>query len=769
MSGGPTGSGDQEEEEVFDPFSVIRNDISGTIYGPSIQVRDIHGNVEVHQPVSSSPPPSQLPPPVQLTGRAKDLAAMDSARASRVIVITGPPGIGKTALAVNWGHSVRAEFSDGVLYDDLHGHAPDGPAAPSDVLGRFLRGLGVAPQQVPAELAELTAMYRSTTVGRKMLVVLDDALTAAEVVPLLPPSPESVAVRTSRWRLGGLAARGARIISLDGLEPDAALELLSRTLGDDRAQAEPDAARQLVHLCARLPLAVCVAGARLAARPRWPVSELVQALAQEQRRLAALAMEDDMAVRPALDLSYRSLETEAARMYRMVGMYPGTRFDSGVAAAAASVTVVEAKRLLGVLTDANLLDDAEGGKYRFHDLTRLHAREMAESDEPETAREIATRRILDWFLATVINAGQSVTPYRDDQPRDVRHWPAEPTQFTDSGSALEWLDRELPDVMAAARFAVAQGLPAMAWQLADAMWPFFLYRGHYTERLVFDQLGLDAARVAGDSLGEAKMLNRMGLVVLDLGRFDEADRYFRQALSVWRQMGNDYRIASSLRRLGLVAVARGSHDEAIESFRRALDAYRALGARRQIALTLSDLGAALTDANSAAEAITHLREAGSLLAAIPDPYNEARAITRLGRAHEQEGERAAATDHMRRALRIMRDIGSSRGEAEVLVSLGGLAERADRPDEACQRYADAQRILAKLGSPQAAQVGERLSRLREGGEDGEEPNHAGLVAVPATHRRPYLADGLEISQLRLSQRRRGGEAVCDLPPGVQHC
>ncbi len=711
-SSGPTGPGDQEE--VLGPYSKSRNEIGGTVYGPAVQARDIHGDVHLRQPPSRLPAPSQLPPPVRLAGRAEALAAIDAARANRMIVITGPPGIGKTALAVHWSHAVRENFPDGALYEDLHGHAPDGPARPGDVLGRFLRALGVTPHQVPAELAELTALYRSLTAGKRMLVVLDDALTAAQAYPLLPPSTGSMAVVTSRWRLGGLAARGARFIQLDRLDYDAALDLLSHTLGDDRAFAEPHAARELVDLCARVPLAVCVAGARLAARSRWPISEMVQALTHERRRLAALAMEDDMAVRPALDLSYRSLEPEAARMYRTMGLYPGTRFDSSVAAAAASVSRAEARRLLGVLTDANLLDDVEGAQYRFHDLTRLHAHEMAEHEESAVARDIAVRRMLDWFMATVTSAGQTITPYRHDQPRDVRYAPAEPVRFIDADSALEWLDGALPEVLAAARFAAGQGLPILAWQLADAMWPLFLYRGRYTERLEFDRLGLDAARGGGDALGEAKMLNRMGLAVMKLGQFDEADRHFRQALSMWERMGDAYRVASSLHRLGFVAAARQRPGDAIDWFTRALAAYRELGATREIALTLSDLGDTLIGAGRPAEAVTHLREAGSLLAEISDPYNQARVLTRLGRAHEHAGDFPAADDHLRRALRSMRDIGSSRGEAEALAALGSLAERAGRPDEARRRYADAERILLRLGHPQAAQIRERLTRLGAG-------------------------------------------------------
>jgi Tetratricopeptide repeat/NB-ARC domain len=679
--------------------SGLGNEIDGIIHGPAIQARNIRGDIHFHQPSSSLPPPSQLPPPVRLVGRAQDLAALDAARPDRVILITGPPGIGKTALAVGWGHLIRADFPDGVLFDDLHGYAADGPTRPGEVLGRFLRALGIAPHQVPAELAELTALYRSVLADKRMLVVLDDALTAAQVVPLLPPSPASVTVVTSRQRLGGLAARGARILQLDRLATDAAVELLRRTLGDDRASAEPYAARDLVGLCAKVPLAVCVAGARLAARSRWPISEMVRALEQERRRLAALAMEDDVAVRPALDLSYRSLDSAAARMYRTMSLFPGSRFGSGVAAAAASVTQAEARRLLGLLTDANLLDDAEGGRYRFHDLTRLHAREMAEHEEPAPVLAVVARRMTDWFLAAVTSAGQVVVPYRSGQPRDIRYPPAEPARFPDPGRALDWLDHELPEVIAVARFAAGHGFLTAVWQLADAMWPLFLYQGRYAERLEFDRLGLDAARRGGDRLGEAKMLNRIGLAVLHLGRLDEADTYFQQARRTWEELGDRGRAAGCLRRLALVAVRGYRPDDAIGYFTRALSTYRALNDARHVALTLSDLADVLIGSGRPHEAMTALHEADSLLAGIDDPYNQARVLIRLGRAEEQAGELAAADGHLSRALDSMREIGSLRGQAEALLALGRLAEHDGRPERARRRYAEAREILTRIGDP----------------------------------------------------------------------
>lgn len=718
MSSGPAESEWQGVAGAFSKIPETRNEISGIIYGSSIQARDIHGNVCIYEHASSLPPPSQLPPPIRLTGRALDLAAMDAARGSRVIVVTGQPGIGKTSLAVNWCHGVREDFPDGVLYEDLHGYAPDGPGRPGDALGRFVRALGVGPREVPTELAELTALYRSLLADKRVLVVLDDALTAAQVSPLLPPSTDSAAVVTSRRRLGGLATRGARIIQIDRLASDAALDLLSRTLGDDRTLAEPQAARDLVELTARVPLALCVAGAHLAARTKWPISEMVDALVNERRRLAALTMEGDVAVRSALDVSYQSLEPEAARMYRLMGLFPGSRFRSAMAAAAAMVSHPEAKRLLGVLTDANLVDDAERGTHRFHDLTKVHAQDVALREESRAARDAALRRMLDWYMAAVTSAGQIVAPYRHDQHRDIGYPPSEPARFPDAGSALEWLDHELPEVMTAARFAAAHGFPAVAWQLADAMWPLFLYNGRYGERLEFDRLGLKASRDCGDRLGEAKMLNRIGLAVMDLGQLDAADTYFQQALRAWERMGNADRVAGCMRRLGFVAVARRRTDDAIDYFTAALRTYRELASSRKVALTLSDLGDVLTSADRAAEAVASLREASSLLADIADPYNQALVRIRLGLALEHAGQHAAADGDLRTALGRMRDIGSARGEAEALVALGSLAERAGRPADARQKYEAAVRILTRISSPRTGQVRERLARLDDPGAPG---------------------------------------------------
>jgi tetratricopeptide (TPR) repeat protein len=713
MGGGPPA--EQGDDGVVPGGSHgSHHEIKGSVFGPAIQARDVYGGIHVHDSQAAVPLPRQLPPPVGLSGRSREFAAIDAARASCVVVITGPPGIGKTALAVGWGHARREDFDDGQLYADLRGHAADGPASPSEVLGMFLRALGIGANAVPAELAELTALYRSATSGKRLVIVLDDAITAAQVIPLLPASPESVALVTSRWRLASLVVQGARTLQLDRLEPDAALDLLARVLGDERVAAEPAATRELARLCAYFPLTLCIAAARLAVRPNWPVSEMADALRQERRRLAALAVEEDMAMRAALDLSYRALPTEAARMYRLMGLLPGSVFDSHVAAAAATLPVATTRQLLGVLADANLLDDVADGRYRFHDLIKLHARGLAEQAEYRAESEEAVERMLSWYLATVTDAGQTVTPYRHDQPRDVRYRPAEPIFFVNAAVALDWLERELPSVAAAIRYSAEHGFPVVAWQLVDALWPLFVRRGLYRERLELDRIGVAAARSCADATGEAKMLNRLGLALIDSGELDEAAECFDRASVIWRAAGNDYRLASSLRRLGLVEHARGRCVMALERFSRALTTYQRLGEQRAVARTLSDIGAALTDAGRPAEALPRLDQARELLASLPDPYNQARVLARLGRAQEQAGDRSVAAGTLDAALHAMRQAQSPPGEADVLRFMGHLAESEGQLREARRRYEEALAILTRLDAPGAAELRDQIQRLAPG-------------------------------------------------------
>lgn len=679
------------------------NELSGTVHGPVVQAGTIHGDVHIYPPPPATLPlPGQLPPPgPPLAGRDADLQAMDTAaQAGRVILVTGLAGTGKTALTLSWAHGMRDRFPDGTLFADLLGYAPGGPTSAGEVLGRFLRALGVDTRRVPADPAELTSLYRSAMAGKRVLVVLDDARSGEQVLPLLPPGPASTAVVTSRLRLGSLVPHGARFVPVGPLDPGAGLDLLSRIVNGGRAGAEPDAARDLVKLCGGHPLALCVAGARLAVRPAWRVSEMTALMRLNRERLAALATEDDTAVTAALDLSYEALPGEAAHMYRLAGLFPGIWFDSRAAAAAAEVPHAEARRLLGLLADANLLEDPGGNQYQFHDLTRLHAFEKAQ-DEPAAVRDEAVGRMLDWYLAAAVSARHAVTRYYADadQAPGIRYPPADPARFGSDSQALDWLDGELPNMLAVAREADSHRQFTAVWQLADAMWPLFLYRGRHAERLELDRLGLQAARTAGDALGEATMLYRLGTALKNDGRFDQAEACTGQAMDAWQRLGRPDRVAGCLRRLGSIAMARRRPDQAAELFTRALAGYRKYGDSRHIAVTLSNLSETLTVTGNPAGAIAALDEARTLLEGYPDPHSRARALTRLGLAYDRAGDPGTAYAHLGAALNITRQIGSASAEADVLTALGDLARRTGREDEAQARYDEADQVRARLRSP----------------------------------------------------------------------
>ncbi|MET9867659.1 NB-ARC domain-containing protein, partial [Streptomyces sp. NPDC006386] len=380
--------------------------------------------------------------------------------------VSGLGGIGKTTLALRWLHALRPQFPDGQLYADLGAQDPAGGVLPDEVLGRFLRALGVSAQDVPVTLAERTALYRSLTAERRLVVLLDDAATAAQVRPLLPAG-RSVTAVTSRGRMPGLTVDGCYPVHLEPLGPDAAMELLADTLPDDRVAAQPDAARLLVELCAGLPLAVRVAGARLAARPERRITTMVRALTEERDRLEVLAIDGDHDVRATLDLSYRTLPPRAARLYRLLGLHPGPEFGSAVAAAVLTpegeatepdATEHEATELLEKLHDASLLLDRGEERHRFHDLVRLHAAGKAVEDESPQERERAVRRIADHYLASATRAEEIIDPQHRTMARDYGAGPVVVADVGDDAeAALDWLERELRNLMAVIRQARPAG------------------------------------------------------------------------------------------------------------------------------------------------------------------------------------------------------------------------------------------------------------------------------------------------------------------------
>lgn len=682
--------------------------------GPTVQARDISGGIHVHEhlPSTAGPPvvPRQLvPAPARLVGREADLAALAASRVANpraLVVVSGAAGVGKTALVSAWLSALAADYPHGQLYTDLKGHADEEPADPGAVLGQFLRALGV--DHVPAALAEQTALWRTVTATRRIAVHLDNAYSAAQVRPLIPSCPAALTVVTSRRRLPGLGVDGAVFHQVEVLDPASAVELLSRRLGRERVTAEPETADRLARLCGGLPLALCVAAARGAARPRQPLSALAQAMGRDSRRLTALATDGDLAVRTALDHSYAALPPDTAYGYRRLGLLFATEFGPGVVAAACALPTDGAGELLDRLVEVNLVEELGPDRFRLHDLIRLHAAERSAAQDPPPEREAVVRRVLDWYLATATAARRVLSPTHRQLRRDYADPPPTPPSFADAATALSWLDAERLRLMAAVRVAAGRGLHATAWQLVDSMQPLFLRLRPYDLWTEAHRIGLTSAEQAGHREGISRMLTTGGSGFYNAGLYEEAIDWFTRALEDARRDGDPRAQAQALHGLAQSHRLAGRLDRAAALFRQALAIRETIGYVRGAALSRLCLGDVALAAGEAREAVGLLTRARADLLSVPDPYDAARALAFLGRAHAAAGDFATAERQLREALEEFTHTGSVHWQARTMEMLGqtaadrGDAEGArDRYEQSLARYApvspaDVRRLEARL-------------------------------------------------------------------------
>ncbi|MFJ3668898.1 ATP-binding protein [Streptomyces sp. NPDC090106] len=701
------------------------NELSGTVHGAVVQAGAVYGDVHIGsapRPVDETP--WQLPPRGHVVDRSPELRELERHRAHALrqdrhvlAAVSGLGGVGKTTLAVKWLTTLRPDFPDGQLYADLGAQSAEGPVLPGEILGRFLRALGIPVQQVPVTPAERSVLYRSLTAGRRLVVLLDDAATAAQVRPLLPGGANVTAV-TSRNRLPGLAVDGCRAVHLDALAPEAAVELLADTLSDGRVAAQPDDARTLVELCAGLPLAVRVAGARLAARPGRRITTMVHALKEEHDRLEVLAIDGDHNVRAALDLSYRALPPQAARLYRLLGLHAGPEFGSGVAAAVLAGEASAAPALLETLHDASLLLDAGEERHRFHDLVRLHAAARAREEEPLEERERAVRRIADHYLASATRAEEIIDPQHRTMARDFGPGPVVVADVgRNAEAALDWLERELPQLMAVLRRSRAEGSPTVAWQLADALWPLFLRRKFYDDWHGAHEEGLAAATESGDTAAQCRMLTSGGVGRLGSGDHGRALEMFERAARLFEDRGDRLGLARTLNYRGLALQRLGRSGEAAELFRRAAAELPVHGDRRAGALAGLNLADVALATGHAEEAVQQGASARDALRSAGDTYNAARAETLLGRAHLALDRLAQAADHFSSALATLRGMTAS---YEIARAVAGLAEVAERradtrtAQDLCREALDLYSAVGRSHSPEAELLRHRLHRLDGG-------------------------------------------------------
>ncbi|MBY8884527.1 tetratricopeptide repeat protein [Streptomyces sp. PTM05] len=702
----------------------VHNDLGGTVEGTSVQVGVVHGGIHLAASTSRAQQPWQLPPVGALVDRVADLEALqlflrqaEDVGGPAWVVITGLGGVGKTVLALSWLHRLRGDFPDGQLYVDLGSQSPGGPVAPAQALGSLLRGLGVPAASVPGNDEERMALYRSLTTHRKLVVMLDDAFSAAQVRPLLAGG-RTVTVVTSRWQLPGLALDGCSALRLEPLEVGAAVALLAATVGEDRVGAEPEQARCLVGLCAQLPLAVRLVGARLASRPDRSITAMVRVLGEERGRLDALGLQGDHTVRATLDVSYGGLPPHAGRLYRLLALQPGTEFGlSAILSATGDIVRHDGRTMesLETLLDANLLSEGGDQRYRFHDLVRLHAT-VRSREEPAGSRSAAIRRIFDYYLASATRAEEVLDPHHRSLPRDFGPGPTACEEFADDSAALDWLERELPNMMAVVAQAHGLGLPRVSWQLADAMWPLFTRRKHYEQWRVAHREGLTAARESGDPAAECRMLTSGGLGELDTGGHGQALEMFSDAAELFRRTGDRLGVARATNYRGLALLGLGRLDEAATAFRQAAADCPRYGDARAGGLARLNLAevALATDAHT--EAVAQASTAYRILVDEGDPYNAARATTVLGHAALALGRLDQAARHFTQGLATLRRVGARFEVGRVLEALAQLAEACHELSLARTRYEEALACYEELRVPAAERVRAHLVRLAQAGD-----------------------------------------------------
>ncbi len=648
---------------------------------PSPELQQVYADLLTEQPAAAVPAPAwqdpvtvpqQLPaPPPAFTGRGTELAQLERLDDPSAVVITaidGMAGVGKTALAVQTAHRLAGRYPDGQLFLDLHGFTQGvAPVEPGEALGRLLRALGIPGEEVPLQLDDRAALYRSRLADHRMLILLDNAATEAQVGPLLPGSPGCLVLVTSRRRLSGLDQTHA--VSLDLLPQPDAIALFTDTAGTDRLAGEPpQALAETVELCGRLPLAIRIAAARLRSHRTWTVRHLIDRLRDHQQRLTELEA-GERSIVAALDLSYQQLTAAQQRAYRLIALHPGPDLTIHAAAALLDEDLPEARRRLDQLRDAHLLLEPTPDRYQFHDLIRQHAALAVTRDEPADRRHAALHQLFSHYAhtaAVAMNVSYPFEPERRPEPRPTRHpVPDLPTAERATG----WIEAEMANLLATARYTAEHGWLDYPPLLAVTLDRHVVSRGRMADAETFSELALPAARTTGDHIGQINALLCLGFVHRRSGRHAEAETDYRQVLELADAAG--YRPGE-------------------------LDALVGLG---HLQRWQCDFAAATSTFTSALE----------IASAVDYPTGELEALLALGQVHRERNQCDIALEYLYRGLAMARATGHLPCELDALVGLGWIHLAKELYERAAEDF-DAALRIARAGGYRIGELSALLGR-----------------------------------------------------------
>jgi len=617
------------------------------------------------------------------TGRQAELAqlmgTMASMTASGGVVglhaLGGMAGVGRTTFAVHAAHRLAGNFPDGQFFLPLHGHTPGRPPVdPGDALASLLLMAGVPAAQIPPGVEARMALWRGGLADRRLLLVLDDAAGSEQVLPLLPGARGSLVLVTSRRHLSALD--DARTISLDILPPDEAAGLLVRLAGRPGLSPADPAVRKITRLCGYLPLAIGMLARQLYHHPAWSLGGRADELSAAQDRLELMATEN-LSVTAAFNLSYEDLTPGQRRLFRRLGLHPGTDIDGYAAAALDGAGLATARRGLEALYDHYLLTELAHGRYRLHDLIRAHARSLADRLDPDGDRELATARLLDYYQHTAAFADALLA--RQARPAAAGHaTPAAVPVLADPVQALAWVRAERASLLACPDQVTGTGQHARIIALTAGVAALLSHDGPWAEAITRHATALRAARHLGDRPGQAGALTNLADVRRLTGDVSGAARDLEEALGIHRDLGNRLGQANALTCLGRVRRLTGDYPGAARDLQEAMGIYRDIGERG----------------------------------------GEAESVNEAGTLHRVCGDLAGAGSCHQQALGLARQIGSSWDEAHALAGLGRCALTAGHTAEAADKLRQALKIFQRIGAAEAADLSRELGALTKAGPTG---------------------------------------------------
>jgi tetratricopeptide (TPR) repeat protein len=648
---------------------------------------------EASPPVPSSTMPRDNP---DFTGRAGEQGTLaswldsDEARSSvPVVVISGMAGVGKTALAVHFAHQLREHYPEQVFVPLRAHDADEAPLKPTTALGRLLRRLGVPDTVIPADSEDRAALLRFKLTGRKALILLDDALDASQVLPLLPSVPGCLVLATTRRRT--LILPGMLPLPLDPMPHADATVLFSRTAGAGiRTAADQASVSRLVRLCGHVPLRIHLAGRQLRVHSAWSVSDLVSRFSD------AGSGGRDMTAQ--LDLSYRYLTADQQRLFRWLALHPGDRFSSHAAVAMADdASPAMTAHALEVLLDYHLIEEPVPGRYEFHAVVREYAEGLANGVDSEEDQRLAMGRLLGYYLGLLDHVDRIVHPFSRRVTVLSGVDPTALPPLRTRRECAELLDTEKTSLLAIARYAGAQGWPQYAAMFAHLLGGFLDTWGDWADAIGLHRRAVDAWRVTGNAPGEAVALVDLGFILCRTGQQAEAAERLRDALSIARAAADTTCEAAALNTMGIIQVWSDQYEESLASHDQALALWRQLGDRHGEANALSHGVLPAERLGRHRDALSRAELALAAYRGLGDPHGETKALNNLGGLQQDAGCYDDALISYEQAMATFIEVGDRQGEAIALSNIGDIRRLSGRHEEALKDYRAALSIFSDIG------------------------------------------------------------------------